>query len=142
MSVRTQIAEAVKEELNDHTFSQPFTATRQRMPIFDLADMATLRVTVVPKAVEVSPANRLEVQHDVSIDVAVQKKLGSLDNAEIDPLAELVEEIIEFFQMRRLTEYQPAVWTDTKNDRLYVPEHMEEKQLFTSVITLTFSVAV
>ena len=75
MSVIVDVAEAVKTELNEHEFSQAFTAERHYRPIFDLKDMKDLHVTVVPKGVMLATAGRDRAQHDVQVDVAVQRKV-------------------------------------------------------------------
>jgi len=49
VSVITDIAEAVKDALNGQDFSQAFTAERHYQPLFELKDMKTLHVTVVPR---------------------------------------------------------------------------------------------
>ena len=77
MSVAVDIAEAVKDALNAATFSQAFTATRQYRPAFELKDMATLHVTVVPHAVDVQSLSRTKQQYDVQVHVAAQKKLSA-----------------------------------------------------------------
>ena len=140
MPVITDIADAVVAELNGGTFSQTFTAKRYYRPVFDLAEMATLHVSVVPRGVTIERADRSRNQHDVQIDVAVQKKFSTGDAAELDPLMALVEEVADFFRMRRLSTYPDAVWVKTENVPVYAQEHMEEFRQFTSVLTLTFRV--
>ena len=73
MSAIIPLADAVVAALNSGTFSQPFTAMRLYVPNFDLKDMKDLHVSVVPRGVELSTASRSLLQHDVQIDVAVQK---------------------------------------------------------------------
>jgi len=140
MSTITDIADAVKNELNGHTFSQAFKAVRLYQPLYELADMKTLHVTVVPRAVVMEISSRTLVQHDYQIDVAVQKKFEKDSPVEIDPLMMLVEEIADFFRLRRLAGYPSAVWLKTDNDPVWSPEHMEQFRQFTSVLTLTFRV--
>ena len=140
MATITDIADAVVAELNSHTFSQPFTAQRFYRPVFDLGEMQTLHVSVVPKGVTIERADRSRNQYDFAIDVAVQQKFQTGDNAELDALMALVEEIADFFRLRRLTAYQDAVWVRTDNVPVYAPEHLEELRQFTSVLTLTFRV--
>jgi len=137
----TNIADAVVTELNGHTFSRALTAVRYYRPVFDLGEMQTLHVSVVPKGVTIERADRSRNQYDFAIDVAVQKKFETGDAAELDPLMTLVEEIADFFRLRRLTSYPDAVWVRTDNVPVYAPEHLEEFRQFTSVLTLTFRVA-
>ncbi|NLX57694.1 MAG: hypothetical protein GXY74_01240 [Phycisphaerae bacterium] len=140
MALIVDIADAVVTELNAGTFSQELTAARLYRPEFDLKEMAALHVTVVPRGVEAVTVSRTSVQYDVSVDVAVQKKLSTETNAQIDPLMGLVEEIATFFRLRRLTAYPSASWLRTENEPVYSPGHLEELRQFTSVLTVTFRV--
>lgn len=143
MSLITTIADAVVTELNgasSGTFTQTFTAARHYRPQFDLAELKTVRVSVVPKAIGITGLIRNANQHDVSIDVAVQKKVNTADAAELDGLMLLTEQIADFFRLRRLSALPEALWTKTDNVPVYSPEHLETKQVFTSVLTLTFRV--
>jgi len=138
MALIADIADAVVTALNDHTFSQPFTAVRAYRPVFDLKEMTDLHVTVVPKGVELTTAGRGLAQSDVQIDVGVQKKLAGGDNAEIDPLLGLVQEIAEF--VRATGRFGDAAWVKTENTPIYSQEHLGELRQFTSVLTLTLRV--
>ena len=138
MSIIANIADAVVAALNGHQFSQSFTAVRAYRPEYDLRDMGDLRVTVVPKSTEMTTAGRGLAQSDIQIDLAVQKKLTTGDNAEIDALMGLVQEIAEF--IRSTGRFGGAVWVKTENSPIYAPEHLGEMRLFTSVLTLTLRV--
>jgi len=139
VSVVVDIAEAVKEALNGHSFSQPFTATRQYRPAFELKDMTDLHVTVVPHAVEVTSLSRSMQQYDVQVHVAVQKKFTEDSPAELDPLMDLVEEVMDFFRLRKLGN-TGATCMGVANAPVYAAEHMAELRQFTSLVTLTFRV--
>ena len=138
MAKITDIAEAVKNELNAGEFSQTFTAERHYQPVFELKDMKNLHVTVVPKDVELQLATRNTSQHDCRVDVAIQKKLEGTDLSEIDELMGLVEEIITFLSRRKLTSVPNALWIKTVNEPIYAAEHMEQFRQFTSIVTLTY----
>lgn len=140
MSAIIEIAEAVKEELNAGSFSQPFTAERHYQPLFELKDMKDLHVSVVPNGISIHPLGRGQNQYDVKIDVAVQKKFDTDDAPELDPLMTLVEEIADHFRLKRLTNYTGAMWVKTENAPVYAQEHMEQLRQFTSVVTFTFRV--
>ena len=143
MSLIIDVADAVVAELNGApagTFAQAFTAARHYRPQFDLAELKTLRVSVVPKAIAVTGLMRSANQHDVSIDVAVQKKVSPDDAAELDGLMTLTEQIADFFRLRRLAALPQALWTKTDNVPVYSPEHLEQKQVFTSVLTFSYRV--
>jgi hypothetical protein len=138
VSIIADIADAVVAALNGHQFSQEFTAMRAYRPEYDLRELADLRVTVVPKSVEMTTAGRGLAQSDIQIDLAVQRKLSSGDNAEIDALMGLVQEVAEF--IRSTGRFGDAVWVKTENSPIYAPEHLGEMRLFTSVLTVTLRV--
>lgn len=142
ISTLVAIADAVVTELNAGAgaFSQAFTAQRYYLPVFDLGEMKDLHVSIVPKGVAVQPAGRTLLQHDYSIDVAVQKKAPPETANTIDGLMVLVEEIAAFFKLRPLAAVPNATWIRTEHAPVYSPEHMEQYRQFTSVITLTFRV--
>jgi len=138
VAVITDIADAVAAEINAGSFSQPVSATREYLPAFELADMQTLRVTVVPKSVTTLPGGRAHNQYDYAIDVAVQKKLDAADNTEIDELMTLVDELADHLRFKRLTDYPNAAWLKTENQPVYAQEHLQELRQFTSILTFTF----
>lgn len=149
MSLVISVANAIVEVLNAAsagTFTQGFAAERQYKPEYDLAQLKTLRVTVVPKKVEIASLGRNVNQHDVSVDVAIQKKVASAGVEELDPLMALVEQIADYLRLKRLVLGKDggegsAIWVKTENSPIYSPEHLEQKQVFTSVLTVTFRVA-
>lgn len=143
MPLITDIVEAVTQELNsapEGTFSMAFTAVRHYRPQFDLAQLRDLRVSAVPKSIAITSAGRSLNQHEIAVDVAVQKKVDPAEQAELDGLMLLVEQIADFFRLRRLSAFPEALWVKTENQPIYAPEHLEQHRVFTSVLTLTFRV--
>jgi hypothetical protein len=141
VAVLVDIAEAVTEALKADTFSLPFVPQRLYRPDFELADMKELHVSVVPRGLEMSAADRALTQDDVRIDVAVQKKLSADsadDKAELDALMALVEEVAGFLRQRRLAGAPNAAWVRTENEPVYSAEHLGELRQFTSVLTVTY----
>ncbi len=135
------IADAVVAELNAApagTFDPAFTAVRRVLPEFDLPDLAELKVTVVPKAVEITGATRSVGQFDCQIDIGVQKKLGKDLDTEVAALCGLVEAIAGYLRRRALAAAPHAAWVRTQNDPVYAPEHLAEQRTFTSVLTVTY----
>lgn len=131
------IADAVTAELNGNSFSQPFTAQRLYLPVFDLQSMSELKVTVVPKGITTSSLDRSRDNFDYQIDVAVQKKTPN-EIEVIDSLMLLVEEIGDHFRSNPLASYPGARCTSVENTPVYAPDHLLELRQFTSVLTLTF----
>jgi len=140
MSELAAIAGAVVTALNEGEFSQPFTAQRLYRPAFDLEEMKDLHVSVVPRGVEVTPEARGKAAYDYKVDVGVQKRLEKCDANELDPLMQLVEEIADFFRLKRLTEYSAAAWLKTEYAPVFAPEHLDQLRQFTGVVTFTFRV--
>ena len=143
MSLVVDVADAVVAEFSTapaDTFNQTFTATRHYRPQFDLAELRTLRVSVVPKGITITSLGRNSNQHDISVDVAVQKKVDANDLEALDGLMLLTEQIADFFRLRRLSKMPEAIWIKTENVPVYSPDHLETKQVFTSVLTLTLRV--
>jgi len=138
MSRITKIADAVVDELNEHEFSLPFTALRHYQPVYDLQEMKSLHVTVVPRAADTAVLDRTNCKDTVQIDIAVQKKLTSVTLEEIDPYMDLVQEISDFFKQRRLKNLPVVIWIGTSNKPIYSPEHLQQLHQFTSVLTLSF----
>lgn len=138
------IADAVVHELNDHAFTLPFMAVRRYRPRLSVkTDLDAPRVTVVPRGCVETALGRALVQFDVSVDVAVQRKLDRWDDGAADeaaPLLGLVEEIRAFFRLRRLALFPDALWIEAVNQPLWSEAHMNELGVFTSVVTLTYRV--
>jgi len=141
LSLISDIADAVAAELAAGTFSMAFTPQRRVLPEFELADLTELKVTVVPKSVETDAASRTASQYDVRVDIGIQRKLDAsgadLDN-QVAELLGLVDEIAEHLRGRLLNGAPWARWTHTANDPVYAPDHLAERRVFTSVLTVTY----
>jgi hypothetical protein len=141
LSLVLDIATAVAAELNaapQGTFDVPVQALCSVLPVYDLTQMAELKVTVVPKAVQIDGATRATSQFDVQIDIGIQRKLGTDLEAEVAALLDLVNQIAEYLRNRPLDMAPHAMWVSTVNEPVYAPEHLADKRLFTSVLTLTY----
>lgn len=143
MSTITQVADAIASALNDGAFSQEFTAQRLYQPSFELADLDTLRVSVVPKSVTVTNASRTHAFLDCAVDIGVQKKLSAaVENAdaEIEELLVLAEEIADHLRQKRLEAMPEALWVSLEHEPIFAPEHLDQHRQFTSVLTVTYRV--
>ena len=144
MSLVIDIADAVTAELAAapaDTFSQAFEPKRIVLPAFELAELGQLRVSVVPKGVQITGATRSASQHEVSVDIGVQKKLagGSAEiEVQVTQLCDLVQQVADYLRKRPLAGAPYAGWVRTANEPIYVPEHLAEQRVFTSVLTLTY----
>jgi hypothetical protein len=141
MTTVLQVADSVTAQLNAAEFDFEFVAVRMYVPNFDLEDMKELRVSVVPRDVELLPHDRAHNKYHCRVDVAVQKKFSKGTNDEIDPLVDLVEKIADEFRLKRLTSFQAARCVKAEYAVLYSSEHWEQLRQFTSLLTLTFELA-
>lgn len=139
MAVILDIADAVVAELNNTPFSLPFTAERHYRPRYDLAEMTTLRVSVVPRSSEAQGLNRELDGYDYVIDIAVQQRTD-MSQAALDALMTLAEEIADHFREHSLTTYPDARCTEVRHEPVYAFEHLDELRQFTSIVTLTYRV--
>ncbi len=140
MSVILEIADAVVASLNAGSFALEFEAERKYQPVFELQDMQTLHVSVVPKSLAITTAARDSGFFDVAIDVGVQKKVNADESAELDALMNLVEQIADHLRMKRLDDAPNAAWLGVANEPVFAPEHLEQWRQFTSVLTVTYRV--
>ena len=140
-SLVIEVAEAVVAEINGSPVGASTPAVRHYRPQFELVELKTTRLSVVPKGIVVSSLGRSVNQHDVSVDVAVQKKLATTDAAEIDPLMLFVQELADLLRLKRLAAMPAAAWVKTENVPVYALEHLEQQRVFTSVVTVTYRVA-
>jgi hypothetical protein len=115
-------------------------AQRHYRPQFELSELKSTRISVVPKAILISGLARSSNQHDCSVDVAVQRKLTTADAAEIDPLMQLAQDLSDLLRLARLPAMPTAVWIKTENSPLYALEHMENQRVFTGLLTVTYRV--
>ncbi len=138
MPVISGVADAVRNELAAGTFSLPFKAIRAFRHDQTLPEGKELRVSVVPNAVKTSPVSRGLCHYDMEIYVAVSKKIERAMPETIDPLLGLVEEIVDFFRLRRLTHFPEALWLSTENKPMVSTEHLESLKQFTSLVSIQY----
>ncbi len=152
-AVQVRIAEAVAEELRNHTFTlDPTIARDHHVSEMALTDLEPLLINVVYAGVELDVESRTGIVFEVRTAVAVRQRLGvndeiastgRIDNAEFDRLQLLVQEIVEFFHARPLAKYQQANWSGTEFwpvGEPFISEHRDNMRQFTGVVVLTHRV--
>ena len=145
MALVIEIADALVALLNGQTFSPAFVAVRRVRPSLKLDEMTGgPYVTVLPKGFEAGLASRALSQYDVQIDIGVQQKLPADEDEEhtVAYMCGLVEDIADFLKDKSLTGtgWQAFWLTPATNDPIYSVDHLAEKRLFTSVLTMTYRV--
>lgn len=130
-----QLSKQLAESLNGSSFIQPFTASARVLPEHELSALKNLTISVVPKSVEIINLTRAASNLEIEIDIAVQKKVTAQIDTDVESLLSMVTEIIDFVNRRNIGE---AKFIKVSNDPIYSPEHLNEKRLFTSLITVTY----
>ena len=120
------IANAVAAQLSEHDAEVLF------FPTFDLRDLETMRVMVVPTGVEYKNLSRTSHEALLKVQIGVLKRATEDD---LDEMLRFVEGIGISFLNRHMC---GAVCTCVAYNPLYFPEHLRERGQFTSVIELTF----
>lgn len=133
------LVDEVVRVLNVANFTPTVVATREYRPTYILENFKGLKVSVVPRGVEMDMADRTRGSFDIEIDIGVQKKVSkSAERVDIDPLIDLVEDIIDV--MRQTGKFLDAAWLGVENSPIFDPAHLGESGLFTSIITNAFRI--
>ena len=110
------------------------------LPEYEIAELKALTVTVVPKSVQIDNITRSSSSFNVAIDIGIQQKISKNTDSEVTRLSEIVSEIVAFLNRRKLTNISAAIFLSIANEPVYAPEHLSEKRLFTSILTITYKV--
>ncbi|MDH4201406.1 MAG: hypothetical protein OEV87_00740 [Phycisphaerae bacterium] len=140
MKLAIDVADAVVAEMAAHTFSEPFSVTRRVLPEYEIAELKALTVTVVPKSVGINNITRDSSSFTVAVDIGIQQKIGKDTDTDVTRLSGVVSEVVTFMNRRKLSGFPAAVFVSIANEPVYAPEHLSEKRLFTSILTLTYKV--
>lgn len=133
MNLNRLFADAVVAALNapSEPFSQLFTATRAKTPIYELKDLSTLRVTAVSRGKTRSRISRgNDWSHSIPVELVIQKRIelaGSTQRTSVeemeavkqlvDPLEDFCEELVEYLRElpiegRRPIEIEQALYDE------------------------------
>ena len=137
-SLICELAEAVVFELAQHEFSLPFEPKMLVLPEFTKAELQTLRVTVVPHTLEVESVSRSSSKYVAGIYIGIQRRIEGTPEETVASLGALVDEIAEFLQKTELQKFPAAQWKSTSYDPVYVPEHLQQKLAFTSILVVKY----
>jgi hypothetical protein len=123
--------------------NQEQVAVRQYNPIVNLKEMPELRCVVYPaRNISETDLSRKLRQHEFEIQVLIQSKLGPPNtsewNAGIDDLTGLVDSIAEVFRAGERLPITTAYCVECDIDPVFAAEHLDQRNVFSSVINLTF----
>lgn len=137
-AILIELAEAVKDRLNATDFGEPMEAQRLYVPRYELEDMDTLRVSVVPAGSLSELSSRNSTTDEYTIDIGVQKRFKTEDSIDLDPLVALTQAIADSFRFKKLDGMPSATWIKGEITPAYIPQHIEQYRQFTSVVRLTY----
>lgn len=142
MSAYADLADAVKAHIDAFIAAnagtiEPMVARRAWTPEVTPEQLAGANAdcTVVVRSVEKRPLSRKETYDVLTVDVAIRKQVEKGASASIDALTETAELLADYL-------YRPAGgWStpDVRHDPLVDLDELHQSQVFTSLITLTFS---
>ncbi|MDZ4852444.1 MAG: hypothetical protein SGI77_24410 [Pirellulaceae bacterium] len=123
--------------------NQNQVGVRQYNPIVNLKEMPELRCVVYPaRNISETDFTRKLRQHEYEIQILVQAKLGppniSLWNSQIDEMTGLVDTIAEVFRAGDRMPVSLAYCVECDIDPVFAAEHLDQRNVFSSVINLTF----
>jgi hypothetical protein len=140
MSIVTQISKAVVSELkqNMQEFSMPFEPEMLVLPSFEPSELQTLRVSVVPRTLEIERVSRSSSKYIVGIDIGIQRRIEGTPEETVAKIGNLVDEMIQFLRDASLDDFPAAQWIGVTNDPVYVAEHLQQKRTFTSIVSVRY----
>ena len=110
------------------------------MPLYDIKQLGTLRVSVVPASIESVVMSRASTRHSVAIDIGIQKMVGPDIETDIETLTSIVDEICLYVKRLNLDTTPAAKFVDVQNDPIYSIAHIDGFQTFTSVLHMRYVV--
>lgn len=139
MSIATDLADAVLQEINaKENWSIPFTASRIAVPRKEIKELNEISISVIPSSVQYQREARDYMRFTITVDIGIQKHLDGNETDAVGELGTLVDEIAKYMTGRKLTKMPSAKNIGTSNDPLYIQEHILQKRVFTSVISLKY----
>jgi hypothetical protein len=150
MSTIKDIADAVVAELNSPvdkvggtTWSLAFTASRHQIPRVKLEQFkdsspSLLKVFVVPKTVSIEPASHSDNAWEVEVWIGVHQRVADEIGSDVDALLDLLVEFADYFFSRAELGDGIASLSKVEFDTIYYPRHLDQKRVFTALMSLTF----
>lgn len=133
------IANAVAAELNAG-FAGMFTVAVTPLPGVDLAELAGLTVSVVPKSLTPQHVARGARADTCVIDIGIQQRLSKSPEIEIPPLCTIAMSVLGFMWNRRLPALPAVASLGAVIEPIYDPEHLRQFRVFTSIVSVTYRV--
>jgi hypothetical protein len=133
------VAELVADALNESGLLSSLSAEVLALPEFQLDEMGTMHVTVVPVAFgPFEMISRGQDISDCSMEISIQQRVSNIES-DTRELCSFVQQIAQYLTRKNLGN-RAACWRSTMIEPLYDSESLREKRLFVSVIRLVYEV--
>lgn len=142
----SQLTESLAARLSAATYTAAYpslVAQKAYLPYYDNDQMTALRVSVLPREVEVSLKNRGAEQHVYTLSVVIAKRTdGSVE--QVDALLGLVEKVCDLIRSDAMPQVAAhpwptgAGWWSISLDPVWSQEHLEERRIFFTAINVQY----
>lgn len=130
--------------LGEYTAAYPTIVAKQAyLPQYDNEQMGSLKVSVLPREVEIQKTGRGAEQHDYTLAVIVAKRTdGSTE--QVDELLSLVEKICDLLRSDAMPQSEDypwpaeAKWWALALEPVWSQEHLEERRIFFTAIQVQY----
>jgi len=136
MSARVvDLTNAMVAAINGGTFSESFTAAKNYLPTYAIAeaDLDDTNVVLTPRASTSDPNSRSTTERTYTVDVAVVSRADG--DSETEALLGLVDEIDDFLTNLNLGDFE---WLRNETESIYVEDQLKNNKVFISVISATY----
>ena len=132
-----EIRDAVVVAINGQTFNPDFTAAATIVPIYELTALKTLQVPVIGLGATEEMVGRNLTQDDYNIQVGFEQQAEPRDKQTIDALVGLVQAVAKYLRFMPMS---GAAWIKTEYNAPYDAKTLDTKNVFISVLTLTYRI--
>lgn len=137
----TAIADGLVEQLSDMEFGEGVdpVVVRAYFPNRDRDQLAALTLTVMPRGMEIEVIGRpSELQKDVTLDIGVQRRIESGDEAAIESGVSVVEAIAAALPGTSPDGVADATCIGVEIDPMVSQDHATNLRVFTGIVTARY----
>lgn len=92
-SAIAEVSDAIKDWLNDGTWSESFVATRSYLSRVGISDLGSLRVDVVPQSAEFLIESRNSLRFSLEVGIGFRKKIATNETTECDGILSISQDV-------------------------------------------------
>lgn len=142
----SQLCQSLAARLSaaEFTAEYPEIAVQQAyLPQYDNEQMSSLKVSVLPREVEIAKTGRGAEQHDYTLAIVLAKRTDG-STAQVDALLSLVEKICDLLRSDAMPQVDGAPWPAEAKwwalalDPVWSQEHLEERRIFFTAINVQY----